>query len=275
MTAERNDKAMDEVVSKTYREHSVERAPEHLNRKILSMATAASDAKRGNRLWPETWTIPLAWAATVGLSLAIVLEVTQIPDVRRDVSMPAAESLREEFEPRNTNLLEDAREHAARQSGPNREDLLNTKPRKELKTEVQRKTIEPYAPVAKRPVVPQENPTRQEAAIAEAEAEAEAEKIVARRNAEPEFAKKEKQTPLAGVAPASAPSPVRSFAVLDGTVHSNPGNSCGAASRETAKTWRACIENLSQSGFTEAADREYRALALEFPGESSAFDPKK
>lgn len=271
MTAERNDEAMDEVVSKTYQEYSVERAPEHLNRKILGMATAASNAKRGNGLWPRTWTIPLAWAATVGLSLAIVLEVTQIPDVRRDVSMPAAESLREEFEPRNADLLEDAREHAARQSGPNREDRLNTKPRKELKTEVQRKTIEPYAPVAKRPVVPQENPTRQKATIAEAEAE----KIIARRNAEPEFAKKEKQAPLAGVAPASAPSPMRSFAVLDETLDSYPGNSCDAASRETAKTWRTCIEDLSQSGFAEDADREYRALALEFPDESSAFDPKK
>jgi len=224
MTAERNDKAMHEVVSKSYQEYSVERAPAHLNRKILSMATAASDAKRGNRLWPKTWTIPLAWAATVGLSLAIVLEVTQIPDVRRDVSTPAAESLREEFEPRNADLLEDAREHAARQSGPNREDRLDAKPRREFETDPQPKTIEPYAPVSE---------------------------------------------------VKSAPSPVRSFAVLDETLDSHPGNSCDAASRETAKTWRACIEGLSQSGFAEDADREYRALALEFPDESSPFDPKK
>jgi len=207
MTTEHNGEPMDELVSSTYQEHSAERAPEHLNRKILSMAAAANRAERSNgvrpKTWARTWTIPLAWAATVGLSLAIVLEVTQIPGGHPDVSMPAVESLHEEFEPRNSDLLEDARDRAARQSGPNREELFNAKQHKE-----------------------------------------------------PETAARQK-------------------AALQGPADSSPVDSCNAASRETAKTWQACIEDLRQSGFAEDADREYRAFALEFPDESGALDRKK
>ncbi len=253
MTTERNGEPMDELVSSTYQEHSAERAPEHLNRKILSMAAAANSAKRRNgvlpKTWAKTWTIPLAWAATVGISLAIVLEVTQIPGEHPDVSTPAVESLHEEFEPRNADLLEDARDHAARQSGSNREDLFNAKPYKEPETAARQKTA----------------PT-----IAEAD-----KFVVLRNNAEPEFERKEKSVAPASVASESAPSPARPFAALQGLADSSPVDSCNAASRETAKTWQACIEDLRQSGFAEDADREYRAFALEFPAESGALDRKK
>ena len=67
----------DETVSATYRELSRESAPNHLNEKVLQQAAEKALRPRYSR--SIMWTRPLAWAATVGLCLAIVLEVTRVP----------------------------------------------------------------------------------------------------------------------------------------------------------------------------------------------------
>lgn len=67
----------DETVSATYRELSREGAPNHLNEKVLQQAAERALRPRYSR--SVMWTRPLAWAATVGLCLAIVLEVTRVP----------------------------------------------------------------------------------------------------------------------------------------------------------------------------------------------------
>ena len=67
----------DETVSATYRQLSREGAPNHLNDKVLQQA--ARNALRPRYSRSIMWTRPLAWAATVGLCLAIVLEVTRVP----------------------------------------------------------------------------------------------------------------------------------------------------------------------------------------------------
>lgn len=67
----------DETVSTTYRELSREGAPNHLNEKVLQQAAERALRPRYSR--SVMWTRPLAWAATVGLCLAIVLEVTRVP----------------------------------------------------------------------------------------------------------------------------------------------------------------------------------------------------
>ena len=67
----------DEAVSATYRQLSQEGAPNHLNDKVLQQA--ARNALRPRYSRSIMWTRPLAWAATVGLCLAIVLEVTRVP----------------------------------------------------------------------------------------------------------------------------------------------------------------------------------------------------
>ena len=67
----------DETVSATYRELSREGAPDHLNKKVLQQAAETALRPRYSR--SIMWTRPLAWAATVGLCLAIVLEVTRVP----------------------------------------------------------------------------------------------------------------------------------------------------------------------------------------------------
>ncbi|MCH9005455.1 MAG: hypothetical protein IH838_09225 [Proteobacteria bacterium] len=124
MTTERDKEAIDELVSQTYREHSVEQAPERLNQEILSMAT--DDASRGSRtnFLFAAWTKPLAWAATIGISLAVVLELSQVPGSSVDIAAPAAESIREEFAQQRTDVLDEARKQASQESGQNQNASL-------------------------------------------------------------------------------------------------------------------------------------------------------
>jgi len=67
----------DETVSATYHELSREGAPNYLNERVLQQAARKALRPRYSR--SIVWTRPLAWAATVGLCLAIVLEVTRVP----------------------------------------------------------------------------------------------------------------------------------------------------------------------------------------------------
>lgn len=71
MTDERN-----ELVSQTYREVADERAPERLNEAVLKEARRAARPKYARS---RAWTRPLAWAATIVLTVAVVVEVTQTP----------------------------------------------------------------------------------------------------------------------------------------------------------------------------------------------------
>jgi len=124
MTTERDKEAIDELVSQTYREHSVEQAPERLNQEILSMA--AGNTSRGSRtnFLFAAWTKPLAWAATIGISLAVVLELSQVPGSSVDIAAPAAESIREEFAQQRTDVLDEARKQASQESGQNQNASL-------------------------------------------------------------------------------------------------------------------------------------------------------
>jgi len=108
MTNERDKEELDARVSETYRELSTPRVPDHLNQAILRMA-ANRNPKKGNLLF-AAWVKPVTLAATIVLSLAIVLELTEVPttDVPVEVA-PAAEqqpeSVREKFSARETDGL--------------------------------------------------------------------------------------------------------------------------------------------------------------------------
>lgn len=71
----------------TYRILAKERAPDYLNDKVLRLA-----AGRGTRYSrARAWMRPAAWAAVIGLSLAIVLDMTRLTQVEPDsiaISVP-------------------------------------------------------------------------------------------------------------------------------------------------------------------------------------------
>ena len=79
MTNEQNTEELDRLVSDTYRELSQEQTPEQLNRAILQMAAAANTRGGARGALFSAWMKPVAAAATIGLTLAIVLELTEVP----------------------------------------------------------------------------------------------------------------------------------------------------------------------------------------------------
>ncbi len=62
----------------SYRSISAERAPPHLDNRVLKLA--ADEARKDARFrWFIPWLRPAAFAATVGLSLAVLLEINNEP----------------------------------------------------------------------------------------------------------------------------------------------------------------------------------------------------
>jgi len=66
----------DSLVTRTYKDVASELAPGHLNRAVMKQA---ADAARPRYLKSVSWTRPMAWAATITLCVALVLEVTNSP----------------------------------------------------------------------------------------------------------------------------------------------------------------------------------------------------
>jgi hypothetical protein len=138
MTTERNspeslaDGDTDALVTRTYREVADQCVPERLNRAILKEATNAARPRYSRLI---TWTRPMAWAATVMLSVALVLEVTQaptpeavilesgpnIPEVATPQIAPAAIVSADKFKLEDAEMLQRAEGMAEIQSGSNQD----------------------------------------------------------------------------------------------------------------------------------------------------------
>jgi len=96
----------DPLVSSTYRESAAERTPDALNQSVMQLARERA-AKR--LLRPVVWLRPMAWAATIGLSLAIVIELSTLPQPALEVPIvetPAALEVKP-FGPRARKTITD------------------------------------------------------------------------------------------------------------------------------------------------------------------------
>jgi hypothetical protein len=67
----------DPRVSEAYREIAAERTPEHLDHTILNTARGAARPRWNKAV---AWLRPAAWATTIGVCLAIVIEISLLPD---------------------------------------------------------------------------------------------------------------------------------------------------------------------------------------------------
>lgn len=90
------DDLSDPRVSSVYRESSDERAPEHLDHIVLNEARKAAKTGYVKRI---SWLRPAAWVTTIGLCLAIVLEVTEMVPQEPSVLPATTETEQELVEP--------------------------------------------------------------------------------------------------------------------------------------------------------------------------------
>lgn len=245
MTNERDTFEGNELVTETYRELGVEKAPEHLNQTILKMASDGSGKAGSRNGLFAIWMKPVAWAATIGLSLAIVLELTQVPTaaVRPD-TVPPVDSVAEEI------IMEDAA------AGDVEVFSREAKGKMEAVSAPARLTPSPATTATATPAsAPAVSP--EVAAAAEKETRL---RLSARKRAADSVA---------------ADEAMASFALLAEQNDADLAGSCEPEIRLSAKDWLECIDNLRQTGKKEAADREYEAFILEYPGEFQDLEPNK
>jgi len=254
MTTEKEPFEGDELVTGTYRELGVEKAPERLNQSILRMASHDGKQSPARGILFAPWMKPVAWAATIGLSLAIVLELTQVPTaaVRPD-NMPTTERMREEAVLQDADLLEKMENGARLQSGPDRQLISED----ELGRNAARyDDVEVLSREPKGKVDAVAAPAQSSAPLSPATAEISA----ARKRA------------------ADLPADKRSMAyelILLEQKETDTADSCEAAVRISRESWLECIEELRETGNDQAADREYEAFILEYSVESRDLEGNK
>jgi len=132
------DNPSDPLVSRTYRESSDERTPEHLDHVVLNEARKAAKPGYATTI---SWLRPAAWVTTIGLCLAIVLEISELaPSGQSELSTPARiekEAVEPEapvavapaairvdsFDQDDRRLLRDAENRARMQTGSDQEPV--------------------------------------------------------------------------------------------------------------------------------------------------------
>ncbi len=232
MTSERDKADTDELVSDTYRELSAPKTPEHLNQSVLRMAAGREGGKKG--LLFAAWMKPVAWAATIALSLAIVIEYSEVPTTPIAIDIaPVGESIRDEFAPTGAVLEEMILEDAS-----------------PMKSEAKGKhnSFAASSPAAARPAA------RKLAADALATDQPDSGPDNSIRPA------LERQVTTEPVSPTAASLEKK---------ESDSASACDAEARQSAASWMECIAKLRESGAVLDADREYEAFILKYPAESA------
>lgn len=235
MSNERDKTGMDRLVSDAYRELADEQTPDSLNRKVLRMAARKSKTRYSIA---RAWTRPVAWAATIGLSLAVVLRLTDLPQPD-----PAYAPVQE--------------------AEPVEQKLFETRPENE-----QQGRQAPPPEKRSRPIMQQQEPAEKASARNEAP--------FATRNAEvlkeaAEIARMQsgsEQEPVSDTAstmPAVAAAAPLATSVSDDEAETETGHLCPAGVRTSAEKWSECIAALEKTAPRELIEREYEQLHQRFP----------
>ena len=230
MTNENND--IETRVSDAYRDLASETAPPELDRKVLSMAAGARRSRYGKA---RTWIRPAAWAATIGLSLAFVLELSQVPE---NAPLSTGGSDADTFE-----ILDE--------SAVGGEPPARTKSDAAVRQERETRLDSSAASSPGAPSAAAEPAADRDSAAADFEADdmrllEEAEERARMQSGQ--------ARPAARAAEFSAVAEKKEQA-----------SGCDADARTSAQTWYACIEALRESGLPDAAAAEFEALRAEFP----------
>lgn len=298
MTEERSDRLdniVDAEVSQTYRDTATERAPASLNERVLRQANAHAGSGYSSSIF---WLRPLAWAATIGLCLAIVVELSLMPQLEPEVLQQRTLEQKAAAEV-EMSVTEDARPYAATPAAAGRLDTgpADTRERRKLQeAEVDRKedTLPRSIPA---PSIGESSSFRDTDAFAVSDAPIleEAEEMARMRQGPNQSAERsqpsaddssgfsdvdalevsdapilEKTEETARMPDGSNQSANRAAPSLASRYEAEgPGLAMEPACDDQAKaepeTWLACIERLRESGLDAEADEQETALRDAFP----------
>lgn len=261
MTDERDKSVsvVDQTVSRAYREISDERAPEHLDRAILAKAARAARPRYARS---RAWTRPLAWAATIALSVAIVLELTQVPapdDALFEPAMPAFDDTADApAAVRPAPAAEEAAAATATALGRSNDVL----PKTPEKTSMMQKTSPPLAIEAdaesrlREATTPEPGLEPAAAPVDAAEFEVKDKEFLRRADEVVEARYLNTREELA------AP---RQAARSEAAALASAAEECPEAVRHDPHTWLECIEGLDEAGLEEEAETQRQLWQEAFP----------
>ena len=271
MTEERNTTESgaetDELLTQTYRELARERVPDHLDRAVLK-AAAKTARPRYSRL--RSWTRPMAWAVTVMLSVALVLQINDVPgpegvsfddvarkveaqvpkpDARSDATVESAEAEVLEEAPATAPIRSlNAAGEAPRETEPARaaaKQLIEAPlQQKRQRSELRRDSMDAKEPAA--PAAEVDNFTLQDADML-----GRADEMARTRSGE------NKDSALS--------SSRDSAGILSATAMSLEAPACDERATKTPETWLECIAALEEAGLRDEAQRQRQLLQETFP----------
>lgn len=254
----------DELVSLTYRELADEQVPRRLDEKILRRAAKAARPAYAKSI---SWTKPLAWAATIGICLAITLQITQVPLPEGTPAIMSVDALEKD----QAEAFRDSEMHNIASPSPAAGTVSSTASDAPGNAELKRSKQESAPPEAMSPLR-QRVDGREQADAAPGEVmpastvEFEAQDLDVLQRAEDMVKLREGPNQSAGqVAPEQASeSAVSAFAPAR-AVSSELVAGCDADAKASPDTWHSCIVALEEAGMAEMAERMRKELAEAFP----------
>lgn len=266
----------DQRLTDAYRAVANERAPDYLNEKVLRLAAS----RRTPYFRARTWTRPLAWAATIGLSLAIVLEMTRVPQVEPDsIGIAAPGSLETDDRRREIGTTLDeshATEKAVIAPQPAEMDAqtMDAKRARPSVPSADRLSSEKFVPTdisvfrdaeemartrAGSDAGPAaQRPERKETAVDEDVAETTGKDVTQAQATSTGSSREDEGQAENGDALAS-------FAARSASESPVALRHCGESVRSQPDSWIACIRELEESGQEDEARSEYEEFRRAFP----------
>ncbi len=225
----KTDEPSDPRVAAAYRELANERSPEHLDHVILNAARGAARPRWNKAV---AWLRPAAWVATIGVCLAIVIEISLLPDQEQaefdslpQTAAPAAAPATE------MKRLEKSRPQSA---GAQKVQRLQ-KPESFEASDLPRRSDDTDAGTA---------PDRRQSSLEEAETRVRQRAI------------SDVQSPASLLRTAPAPNVAQEIAAE---------RYCDESATADPNTWLECILELERQGQYDAARQERKLLAEAFP----------
>lgn len=275
MSNERENRDENRRLADTYKALANERAPDYLNERVLRLAAA----RRTPYVRARAWMRPVAWAATIGLSLAIVLEVTRLPQLESDsigISAPDGSKAREEQLEIIDSGAADARTTAPA-SAPAVESAGDPK-----RYSPATPAADPVERLSKDEFVPKDLTVLRDAEdMARAQAGSDQGPITSHADADRAPAGRplaEAIAPdLSAAQPVAAdsvaadnvsmdePAAAASFATVTNAQMRVSGSPCPESVRDMPDTWLACIRELEENGQEDEARGEYEEFRRVFP----------
>jgi len=275
MSNERKNPGQDKLVADTYRAVARERVPDHLNERVLRLA---ADAGRTPYARARAWMRPAAWAATIGLSLAIVLELTQLPQIEpvpvsitsSDQSAVPGETANDEDIVREDNATAIQAEAPSPEPPAGRGDTQRSGPATPAAEQQSREAMDQFAPKDMSVLRDAENRARLQAGPDQPSAATEAEAMqdvteIDERAVEEVVVKEVVLDEEMSTAPMADFPAARSLAATVDRKEATADSSCSADARKNAESWYICIEELRDRGLDELANGEYENFRRNFP----------